>query len=213
MKYDVNILRNYVLYLQVITNKINSFFEEQKDYIMCHQGCAKCCKGAQFPFTEIEFRFLLEGFVQLDEELKMKILRQIDDVLAQKCEYNKNHNDKKFRYDCPFLVNDNCAVYNYRGLICRSFGLMTFINGSKEKSKMPFCAFEGLNYSNVLDPETSTVSTEKFKALNIETVPKAFNIDYYTTLTNNSMGESFGFEFGEEKPLINWLEESINSPK
>ena len=212
MKYDAEKFVNYSLFLLYITDKINKFFENQKEYIFCKKGCAKCCKGAQFPFTEIEFRYLLEGFVKLDEEIRLEILNKADIVSQQKKEFLKTHPKKEFRYDCPFLINNECSVYNFRGIICRSFGLMTFMPNSEDKPKIPFCAYEGMNYSNVLDAEKNNISEEKFKSLKLIEEPKAFNIDY-TNLIDEQFGQSLNFEFGDVKPLIDWMEDTAKLPQ
>lgn len=194
-------LANYLLYLQVLTNKLNGFFENQKEYIACTRGCGKCCKKAQFPFTEIEFLFLLQGFFRLDKSLQEQIMLKIEKIISDK----KVSKEEKFRYDCPFLINNECSVYHYRGIICRSFGLMYFKDGVDEKSKIPFCAFEGLNYSTVIDKEKNNLSEEKYKKLGYKEEPKAFNISY-RALTDDEFGKGFDFEFGEIKPLIDWFD-------
>lgn len=45
-------LQKYVEYLVFINQKINNFFENQKDYIACKNGCAKCCKNAEFSYKK-----------------------------------------------------------------------------------------------------------------------------------------------------------------
>ena len=41
-----------------------------------------------------------------------------------KLEWKKDEAD--FIYECPFLINNRCCVYSYRGIICRTFGLAYF---------------------------------------------------------------------------------------
>ena len=106
-----------------------------------------------------------------------------------------------FRYDCPFLINDECAVYEYRGIVCRTFGLME--NAENNVIKAPFCCYQGLNYSNVM--ENNDISEEKVKNLNLEVEPLAFNINH-DILTNTDFERGFNIKFGEKKPLIDWLE-------
>ena len=192
---------NYIQYLFDVTKELNKFFEAQKNYIFCKKGCAKCCKNAVFPYTEVEFNLLIRGMMNLDKKLQPQIMDKVEEIIQAK----KFTTEKPFVYDCPFLINDVCSVYNYRGLICRAFGLMSFKKGSNEKTKVPFCAFEGLNYSNVVDVDTQIVSGEKVKATGFETEPLAYNISY-STLTDESKAKSYGFTFGESKPLIDWFE-------
>ena len=201
---DNSKLGNYFLYLNVIQNKIDKFFENQKEYILCHEGCAKCCQKAQFPFTEIEFRFLMQGFLSLDMSVQNVIIERVKSIIKEKEKFYSKKSGEDFKYDCPFLVNNTCIVYKFRGILCRCFGLILFKLNSDTKSQIPFCAFEGLNYSNVLDAENKKISMEKFKEQNYKIEPHAFNASYLS-LIDKEFAKGFDFEFGEVKPLIDWF--------
>ena len=175
-------LNNYLIYLKYITEKIQKYFDEQREYICCRQGCSKCCKKAQFPYSEIEFRLIYEGLISLPPELKEQILNKVDEIIIRKQWHLEEHPGEKFRYDCPFLINDECSVYYYRGLICRTFGLMTFLPESNKTPNIPFCAFEGLNYSKVLDDEGKKISDTKYRQFLYRQEPLAYNIDYKTLI-------------------------------
>ena len=193
------ILANYKAYLNFLESKLQKFFASQEPYIFCKKGCSKCCRHAQFPYSAVEFRYLLNGALTLDNDTQKKIEANIKQVLEKK----KKYRGKKFLYDCPFLIDDCCSVYNYRGVICRTFGLMT--NTENQKIKAPFCAFKGLNYSNVLNLRKKTISVIKFKKLNTKAEPLGFNISY-KYLTCEDYERTFNIKFGESKPLIDWFE-------
>lgn len=195
---------NYLLYLGYITNKIQKYFDEQKEYIRCSKGCSKCCEHAQFPYSEIEFKLILEGLKSLGLEVQKTVVENINQIVKDRAEFLKSSSEEPFRYQCPFLVNNECSVYYYRGLVCRTFGLMTFISDSPKTPRIPFCAYEGLNFSEVLDKEQNNISDEKFAQLGFKEEPKAYNIDY-STLINEEIAEGFGFRFGKVKPLIDWF--------
>ncbi len=190
-------LENYLTYLKIIDTKVNSFFNKQKPYIFCQKGCGKCCKHAQFPYSQIEFTYLMEGMKTLKED-KIKIIKEnVSKIKSAK----ENSKEKKFLYDCPFLIENVCSLYEYRGIVCRTFGLIT---SKDNKTKVPFCCFEGLNYSNVIGEDGKTFSVEKFKKLNVKEEPIIFNVDY-DFLTESDFEEGFHFKFGEKKPLIDWF--------
>lgn len=191
---------NYIAYLNFLDSKLQKFFASQKPYIFCKKGCANCCKHAQFPYSAVEFRYLLNGAMTLDKETQKKIENNINLTLEKK----KKYRGKKFLYDCPFLINNSCSVYNYRGIICRTFGLMT--NNENQKIKAPFCAFKGLNYSNVMNLRKKTISVRKFKKLNTTAEPLGFNISY-KYLTCEDYERTFNIKFGESKPVIDWFEQ------
>ena len=191
--------------------KLQKYFDDQKEYICCHQGCAKCCRRAQFPYTEIEFKLICEGLSSLEPKLRKRIFGKIKNLNAKKQKFLEENPDKKFIYNCPFLVNNECSVYYYRGLVCRAFGLMTFKLNSSELPGIPFCAYKGLNYSKVLDKKTNNISLEKFEKYKFKNEPLAFNVDY-KTLINDEIGQGFGFEFGDVKPLIDWFKDMEECP-
>lgn len=193
-------LNNYLDYLVFIDKKLEKFFNKQKDYIFCKKGCGLCCQNAQFPYSKIEMQYLFLGTKELPKEIFDKIEANIEKILKNK----KDFKGEKFVYDCPFLIDNVCSVYDFRGIICRSFGLMSIIQGTDKKNQVPFCYAKGLNYSNVIDPETKQVSAEKFKLTGIEEEPLAFNVSY-DFLTGKDFEEAFKFEFGEKKPLIDWF--------
>ena len=70
--------------------------------------------------------------------------------------------------------------------------------------QIPFCAFDGLNYSNILDKESGMLTLEKMHEQGITIEPKAYNI-HYSTLTSDLIAKEFGFDFGEKGSLIELL--------
>lgn len=195
-------MEHYIKYLSFIDEKLQNFFSSQKPYIFCEKGCAKCCKNAQFPYSCTEIKYLLSGIEKLDKSLQNKIEENLQEVMNKKNKFK----GKKFLYDCPFLIENVCSVYEYRGVLCRAFGLMTTY--PDRSLKAPFCCFDGLNYSNVLNMKTKKVSPRKFKKLCVMEEPCCFNVSY-SFLTNPEFEKEYALVFGEKKPLINWfLEES-----
>ena len=153
-------IENYEQYLDFLTGKLNKFFEAQAPYIFCKRGCAKCCQEGEYPFSQIEFDYLIRGFTSLPKETRFEILNNIAQIKLAK----KNSTEEKFLYQCPFLINNECSVYAYRGIICRSFGLIYTVAG-EAKPKIPFCAYKGLNYSNVFEKSIESKVTAEQDAL------------------------------------------------
>lgn len=191
-------LNRYEKYLEFLDKKLNGFFEAQKPYIFCKDGCSLCCKNAQFPCSLLEVKYLIKGMFELPVDVRLKIEDKMIDIIAQK----RNFKGERFIYDCPFLINNSCAVYKYRGIVCRAFGLLS----KKEdgKTKTPFCCFQGLNYSNVYDEQEKTFSGKKMKELGITQEPLVYNIGY-SFLTSKTICDKFKLNFGEKKPLIDWF--------
>lgn len=193
----------YEKYLNLINKHLlQKFFEQQKDYINCKSGCSFCCEAGEYPFSEVEFQYAMLGYNSLSEEEKGIIQAKIEKVKKTKAEFNK----KGFMYECPFLINKKCSIYNYRGIICRTHGLMYFIpdEDTPTKSKCPSCINIGLNYSNIYDKAKNVISVEMWEKTGIETEPVAYNIGL-KYLLNNILTEELELEFGEVKALIDWF--------
>ena len=192
-------IRNYENYLSFLNSKLEKFFKSQKPFIFCKKGCSQCCKNAQFPYSLIEIKYLLTGLSQKEKSVQQKVENNIGQIIEKK----KKYKGKKFVYDCPFLINNECCVYEYRGIICRTFGLMTRVDDGI-KVKAPFCCYKGLNYSNVLNLRKKTISVRKYKKLGVKEEPLGFNIRY-GYVTSEDFEKEFNIAFGEKKPLIDWF--------
>ena len=178
-------------YLEIIDSKLERMFKKQTPFLHCKKGCAYCCKEGEYPLSELEYINLMFYYNSLQYEIKDKINSNIKFLIES---------NKQKVYTCPFLVDEVCAVYPARPIICRTFGLITF---TKEgRSKIPFCVNLGLNYSEVYDKNTSKI----IKCAKDGTEPVAFNI-HRRTLRSKEMEDTFEIFFGEDKALIDWLKE------
>ena len=192
-------IQKYELYLTMLTQQLGAFFEEQAPYIHCKEGCSHCCEKGEYPFSEIEFAYLMIGVRFLPPQIVALIEQNIERIKKDK----EHHiSDKPFMHACPFLINKRCSLYNFRGIICRSHGLAFF--SKTNKLLVPACVDLGLNYSSVFDYETKTISNEKYKQTGIEQEPLAHNVGLHF-LTNNSYTKEVGLDFGEIKPMIDWF--------
>ena len=145
---------------------------------------------------------MLLGFVQLPQENKEKILSNVLQVKKDKAESGED----EYFHQCPFLIDNKCSVYNYRGLICRGYGLLSYYtdNSGKQKYRCPCCTKMGLNYANVYDLETSLISVPMWEKTGIEIEPLSFNVSLKFLLKNEGV-QYLDLDFGEQKPLIDWF--------
>ena len=56
---DYNKLELYKKYLNTIQSFLDKYFEDQKEYICCQKGCAHCCEKGAYPYSQIEFDYLM----------------------------------------------------------------------------------------------------------------------------------------------------------
>lgn len=193
----------YEKYLENISKSLDKFFEQQKPYVFCKEGCSICCETGEYPFSRLEFEYAMVGYNNLSEDKKNLIRKKAEEVKKNKNEFAE---DKKFMHSCPFLIEHKCSIYKYRGLICRNHGLMYFDKDKDDNQTytMPHCVDDGLNYSNVYDKELHTITSEKWEETGIEQEPVSYNIGI-KFLTNNNTTKELGLDFGESKALIDWF--------
>ena len=196
-------LKRYTEYINLIeANYLKKFFEIQKPYIHCKEGCSACCEIGEYPVSEIELMYMVAGYKTLPEDLQSEIIKNADKI---KQERPANSNEV-YLYKCPFLLNKKCAIYNYRAIICRTHGLLFYITdkSGKTHNKMPACVSDGLNYSEVYDPVNNTISPEMWAESKIPVEPKAYNISR-EVIMSNAKNAGFDIAFGESKALIDWF--------
>ena len=198
---DINEIKKYEVYLAYLMPKLEKFFQEQSPYICCKEGCSHCCEKGEYPFSELEFAYIMYG----SKSLTPQIINELNYNISQIKQAQKNNTtNNKFLYKCPFLINKRCVVYNFRGLICRTHGLAFF--DKNNKLVVPACVDKGLNYSNVYDFEKQNLSSKKCKELGIKQEPLAHNVGLHFIL-DNSITNQLKINFGENKSLIDWFED------
>lgn len=197
---DFKMLEKYKMYLNTVQQYFDKYFNDQKEYICCKPGCSHCCKKGAYPCSRLEFDYLMLGFFQLSMKEQQEIITKIQ---ALKEEYKDVENKNKILYECPFLNKKGaCSVYDFRPLICRTFGLL--IADSSDKLNVPFCRTLGLNYSKVYNPERKVIDKDLVDKYNYKVTPKAYPINLKNLLDKNFLQDN-DFEFGEIKSLIEWL--------
>lgn len=196
-------MENYKQYLERIDSYLEKFFAQQQPYIHCKEGCSICCELGDYPFSRLEYQYVMIGYDLLLEQEKTIINEKISNLKTAK----EKTAHKKFLYECPFLINKKCSIYKHRGLVCRSYGLLQYnIDENDNRTlNIPYCVEKGLNYSNVFDSETNSISSQKWKATEIEAEPLFYNVGI-EFLLDNEMTEEFELEFGASKALIDWFD-------
>lgn len=184
-------INRYKRFLELVDLRLKDIFNKQAPFIKCKKGCAYCCKEGEYPLSELEYINLMLSYTKLSNEEKIIIEQNIESLLTQ--------NRQKF-YSCPFLVDNECAVYEARPLICRTFGLISYKEDNTPK--MPFCVDLGLNYANVCDDDKNLI----VKKAEDGTEPLAYNVDR-RTLRCKENEELFDIYFGEDKSLVDWLKQ------
>lgn len=180
----------YEKFLEEFDKKLESYFKSQKNYIKCEKGCSKCCEIGEYPFSRLEAEYIMRAFIRLPKETKDKIRANIEglkkDKMASKAQ--------RFLYKCPFLIDNLCALYKYRGIVCRTHGL-AYLDDLTNKIKLPECARIGLNYSGVFNQKDDSIYI-------VNPIKENFKIDY---ILRSDTAQRYKLECGAIRPLIDWF--------
>ena len=186
-------IENYEKFLNSVSEDIEKIFDYQKEYLYCKKGCSYCCKRGDYPMSEIEHKYLMIGFEKLDNDIKEKIKNNI----------KKAKNGDIDSYICPFLIEESCSIYEYRPIVCRTFGVLT--EDAKGNPAFPFCSTIGLNYSKIYDKEKKQLSTNLVHQNNFHTFPKFFKLSNNVVM-NIPLAKNLNIEFGKSKRMIDFFE-------
>lgn len=182
-------LKRYEKFLEELDKELRGYFLKHKKYIKCKKGCTDCCEKGEYPFSRLETEYIMYGFVNLPKETKSEIRKNITELKIAKQKSETGH----FQYKCPFLLNKSCVLYEYRGIICRTFGLAYL--KSDGTISLPNCTNLGLNYAEVYDKNTGELYIE-------DPIKQELKID---KLLRSALAEEYELECGEIRPLIDWF--------
>ena len=119
-------------------------------------------------------------------------------------EKSKN-TDKIFMHKCPFLIDKRCSVYQNRGIICRTFGLLCEHNDGR--LTIPFCHEYGLNYAQLYDKELGQLIDERDGIKLSKTEPAAFRIER-DNIMNLSIAKNLNIVWGDSKTMIDFINQT-----
>lgn len=183
-------LKRYEKFLNDLDIKLTGYFESQKQHIKCKKGCCLCCEIGEYPFSRLEAEYLMQGYMNLSKDVKNIVRENIIQIKYDKLKFS----GKRFLYQCPFLINNACSLYKYRGIVCRTYGL-AYLDEKTNFIKLPECARKGLNYSDVFSIQKGTISLNNpiKEPLTINALLRSPSAQYYE------------LECGEIRPLIEWF--------
>lgn len=124
-------LQKYEEFLKEFDKKLEIYFKSHQDFLCCKKGCSACCEKGDYPISELELKYLMQGFIGLENELKVKVQANFKNMIPSGA--------------CPFLINNACSVYSYRPIVCRVHGLAYLVE--KGFVKLPYCVNTGKNYN------------------------------------------------------------------
>lgn len=152
---------DYKDFLVDLDKRLNEYFELHREHINCCVGCSSCCETGDYPMSQLELEYLMQGYAKLNDKDKITVQNNIKNIIKGGA--------------CPFLIDKKCSVYSFRPIICRVHGLAYLC--ADEVVKVPYCANEGKNYNKV------------YKDGEIEINPVKENLDTQNLLKDFNFGE------------------------
>lgn len=128
-------IQKYKDFLKELDSKLLNYFNQHKSHIHCKIGCSSCCETGDYPLSQLELEYLMQGYINLENKVKIIVQENIKKMEKGGC--------------CPFLVEKKCSVYLYRPIICRVHGLAYLCKDNKVK--VPYCVNDNKNYSDVYE--------------------------------------------------------------
>lgn len=176
-------LRRYEKFLKEFDKKLEKYFKQQSEHICCKEGCSGCCEIGDYPFTQLEMMYLMEGFKKLPKNLQVIVRNNLMQI-------KNNRVTTHLFYKCPFLVNNRCSVYKHRGITCRTFGLAYLCD--KKTVKVPECVHQNLCFSKVFENDE----------LLIEPIKENLNL---FEVASGKTAKKYKLDFGPSRSLIDWF--------
>ncbi|MBS1787876.1 MAG: YkgJ family cysteine cluster protein [Acidobacteria bacterium] len=99
-------------------------------HLVCRAGCSGCCHHHLSVFA-VEAAAVRKSVETLPESLRHRLEQQARVVLEAEA--------RNEAVACPMLVEDRCAIYESRPLICRTQGLPLLIEAEDGVAEVDFC--------------------------------------------------------------------------
>ncbi len=99
-------------------------------HLVCHAGCSGCCQHHLSVFP-VEAARVKAAITALPDELRARIKQQAHTVNEREAQGQP--------VACPLLVDERCAIYEARPLICHTQGLPLLLEAEDVGQEVDFC--------------------------------------------------------------------------
>ena len=124
---------SYSEFINKLDARLESCFKQHEQFVCCKAGCSACCEKGDYPVSNLELEYLMQGFINLENTVKSRVQANIKTMVKGG--------------KCPFLIDNLCSVYPYRPIICRTHGLAYLMKDGRVN--VPYCVHDGKNYASV----------------------------------------------------------------
>ena len=77
-------LEKYQEFLKEFDSIMEELFKQHKRYIKCKKGCSICCEQGDYPFSQVEFGYLTQGFLGLPPEKNQSFNEKLQTLLSKR---------------------------------------------------------------------------------------------------------------------------------
>jgi Fe-S-cluster containining protein len=95
-------------------------------HLACRTGCSSCCHHHLSVFT-LEADAIAQAVTALPNEMQQRVIEQAKQITGDESQ------------PCPLLVDDRCAIYAARPVICRTQGLPLLLETENGELEVDFC--------------------------------------------------------------------------
>ena len=99
-------------------------------HLVCRAGCSGCC-GHHLSVFPVEGEAIREAVAALPAEVRARVRAQ-----ARAVEEREARGQEA---GCPMLIEDRCAIYDARPVICRTQGLPLLLGIEEGEADVDFC--------------------------------------------------------------------------
>ncbi len=158
------LLENYTALIERVDNHVLGIEQNFPDHITCKKGCDSCCRFLNlFP---VEAFSLAIAYTQLPVTEQTKIARNLETSIIEPTKKPMNETIEgpmvepkiKLGEPCPLLINNSCALYLNRPIICRTHGYPIFMK-KKDESYIDYCPKNFKGFKNF--PKDALISIEQ----------------------------------------------------
>ena len=137
------VYRQLIQRIEELAARLSSYYSK---HLVCRAGCSSCCHHHLTVFR-VEADAIREAIQALPEETRSLVEQRAREV--------NEREELGLPLACPLLIDDRCAIYSSRPVICRTQGLPLLFESDDGEEEVDFCP---LNFStpgavNDLDEE------------------------------------------------------------
>ncbi len=128
--YNRRVMDSYRQLIEQVDTLTATLSSHYAPHLVCRSGCSGCCHHHLSVFA-VEAAAVQDAIDALPEPVRVRLERQAGEVLEMEM-----HGEA---VACPMLIDDRCAIYESRPLICRTQGLPLLLEAEDGQPEVDFC--------------------------------------------------------------------------